>query len=80
MIKESEFPIALQVWFTQHGDSYGKEGFTIFPILLHPRSRGTVRLQSVNPYDPPLIQPNYLADPWDVKVLVEGTPGVPHNT
>ncbi|GBN22385.1 hypothetical protein AVEN_226187-1, partial [Araneus ventricosus] len=40
--------------------------------LLHPKSRGTVRLQSTNPYDPPLIDPNYLDDPSDIEAIVRG--------
>lgn len=33
-----------------------------------PRSRGSVRLRSCDPADPPLIDPAYLTDPYDVKV------------
>ncbi|KAG0727895.1 Glucose dehydrogenase [FAD, quinone] [Chionoecetes opilio] len=51
---------------------YGREGFTIRPILLRPKSRGTIRLQSRDPNDDPLIDPQLLADPDDVKTLVEG--------
>ncbi|GBN82956.1 L-sorbose 1-dehydrogenase, partial [Araneus ventricosus] len=40
--------------------------------LLRPKSRGTVRLQSTNPYDPPLIDPNYLDDPEDIEAIVKG--------
>ncbi|XP_055933901.1 L-sorbose 1-dehydrogenase-like [Argiope bruennichi] len=40
--------------------------------LLHPKSKGTVRLQSTNPYDPPLIDPNYYEDPADVEAIVKG--------
>ncbi|GBN01628.1 Glucose dehydrogenase [FAD, quinone] [Araneus ventricosus] len=40
--------------------------------LLHPKSRGTVRLQSTNPYDPPLIDPNYFDDPADIESIVRG--------
>lgn len=39
---------------------------------LQPRSRGTVRLQSSNPYDSPIIDPNYLADARDADDIVEG--------
>ncbi|KAG8201707.1 hypothetical protein JTE90_012771, partial [Oedothorax gibbosus] len=38
--------------------------------ILHPKSRGTVRLQSNSPYDPPLIDPNYLQDATDLEGLV----------
>lgn len=58
-------------WNAMHDDLPSKEGFSIYPILLHPRSRGTIKLRSNNPEDPPLINPNYLADDADVKILVE---------
>ncbi|KAG8161900.1 hypothetical protein JTE90_008258, partial [Oedothorax gibbosus] len=35
--------------------------------LVHPKSRGTVRLNSKDPYDPPLIDPNYYEDSQDLK-------------
>ncbi|XP_049793897.1 glucose dehydrogenase [FAD, quinone]-like [Schistocerca nitens] len=50
----------------------GQTSWTIFPIGLHPRSRGLVRLRSRNPYDAPLFYPNYFADPRDVRAIVEG--------
>lgn len=59
-------------WNAIHGEPPTTEGLTIFPVLLHPKSKGTVRLRSSNPEDPPLIDPNYLAEDIDVKVLVEG--------
>jgi choline dehydrogenase len=40
-------------------------GFTVNSTFLRPRSRGSVRLRSANPADEPLIDPNYLADPYD---------------
>ncbi|GBN50435.1 Transposable element Tcb1 transposase [Araneus ventricosus] len=39
---------------------------------MQPKSRGVARLRSADPYDPPLIDPNYLADPSDVKDVVQG--------
>ncbi|KAL3274352.1 hypothetical protein HHI36_015750 [Cryptolaemus montrouzieri] len=42
----------------------------ILPILLHPKSRGTVRLANKNPNSKPLINPNYLSHPYDMKVLL----------
>ncbi|XP_062603385.1 alcohol dehydrogenase [acceptor]-like isoform X1 [Saccostrea cucullata] len=41
-------------------------------ILLHPKSRGTIRLQSTDPFDAPLIDPNYLDHPDDMKTLLKG--------
>ncbi|XP_061193408.1 alcohol dehydrogenase [acceptor]-like [Saccostrea echinata] len=40
--------------------------------LLHPKSRGTIRLQSSDPFDPPLIDPNYLDHPDDIRTLLKG--------
>jgi len=62
----------VKTWDAVHGDPPSREGLTIFPVLLHPRSRGTVRLRSADPADPPLINPNYLSEEIDVKILAEG--------
>lgn len=45
--------------------------YTIMYGVTAPRSRGTVRLQSVDPEAMPLIDPNYLSDPYDRDVYVE---------
>jgi choline dehydrogenase len=47
-------------------------GFTILVYKLRPESRGTLRIRSADPYEPPAIQPNYLTDPRDVRTLVDG--------
>ncbi len=47
-------------------------GFTIGVILLQPKSRGRLTLASSDPTVPPRIDPNYLADPEDLRVLVTG--------
>jgi choline dehydrogenase len=47
-------------------------GFTIDTVLLKPRSRGTVRLRSTDPLDPPRIELPGVRDPRDVERLVEG--------
>jgi len=62
----------IQVWQSVHSDPPSREGFTIFPVLLHPRSRGTIRLRSTDRDDPPIIDPRYLTDEVDVKILAEG--------
>ena len=48
------------------------EGFTLIPTILHPRSRGTVKVTTSNPFDHPEVNPNYLSDPQDVKTIVAG--------
>jgi choline dehydrogenase len=48
-----------------------EDGFTILPTLLRPQSRGYLQLKSSNPYEPPLIQPNFLSHEADCKVLID---------
>ncbi|XP_069137635.1 glucose dehydrogenase [FAD, quinone]-like [Argopecten irradians] len=47
---------------------------TIFlsPTLMHPKSTGTIRLKSSDPFDYPVIDPHYLEHPDDVKTLIAG--------
>ncbi|WP_233139518.1 GMC family oxidoreductase [Marivita geojedonensis] len=47
-------------------------GVTLNACHLRPRSRGTVRLKSANPADAPLIDPNYLSDPYDREMSIRG--------
>lgn len=47
-------------------------GVTLNSAYLHPRSRGTVRLQTADPFAAPLIDPNYWADPHDRAMSIEG--------
>ena len=49
-----------------------KPGFSLFPILHHPRSRGEIVLRSANPFEYPIIRPNFFDDPLDVATLVAG--------
>lgn len=49
-----------------------KDVWSVIPVLLRPRSRGIIKLRSKNPYDYPLIYPNYLTDPLDINTLIEG--------
>jgi choline dehydrogenase len=47
-------------------------GYTLATSLMLPRSRGTVRLASAEPGTPPLIDPNYYADPRDLHAFAAG--------
>ena len=47
-------------------------GCTLNSYYLRPKSRGRVQLRSGDPADPPLIDPNYLADPHDLAMSVRG--------
>ena len=47
-------------------------GFTATVWQCHPLSRGTLEITTAEPHVQARIQPNYLADPHDQKVMVEG--------
>ncbi|HEV2546930.1 MAG TPA: choline dehydrogenase [Stellaceae bacterium] len=47
-------------------------GVTLHACCLRPESRGEVRLASADPLAPPLIDPNYLASGYDLKILIAG--------
>lgn len=54
------------------GDLVGKDTFSVLPMILRPKSRGFIKLQSKNPLRYPLLYHNYLTHPDDVKVMREG--------
>jgi choline dehydrogenase len=47
-------------------------GVTLHACCLRPHSRGEIRLASADPLQPPLIDPNYLASAYDLKILIDG--------
>lgn len=49
-----------------------KDVFGVFPMILRPKSRGFIKLQSKNPLRYPLLYHNYLTHPDDVAVMREG--------
>jgi choline dehydrogenase len=49
-----------------------QDGVTLNACLLRPKSRGTVKLRSANPFDKPVIDNNYLADPDDLRMEIAG--------
>ncbi|WP_299627906.1 GMC family oxidoreductase N-terminal domain-containing protein [uncultured Tateyamaria sp.] len=50
----------------------GASGITLNSYTVRPKSRGTVRLRSNDPADMPVVDPNFLAEPDDLKTSVEG--------
>ncbi|XP_062534656.1 glucose dehydrogenase [FAD, quinone]-like [Armigeres subalbatus] len=48
------------------------QSVTILPILLHPNSKGFVKLRDADPQSSPVIQPNYLHDQRDIQTLITG--------
>jgi choline dehydrogenase-like flavoprotein len=64
-------PLGADTWFPGFKPPY-QDGFGIIPALLHPKSRGTVRLRSANPEDSARIHYNFLSDPDDLPKLRQG--------
>jgi choline dehydrogenase len=48
------------------------DGVTLHACCLRPQSRGEVRLASSDPLAAPVMDPNYLAADYDLKILVDG--------
>eukprot|EP01130_Rhizamoeba_saxonica_P002339 TRINITY_DN12163_c0_g1_i1.p1 TRINITY_DN12163_c0_g1~~TRINITY_DN12163_c0_g1_i1.p1 ORF type:complete len:590 (-),score=119.02 TRINITY_DN12163_c0_g1_i1:81-1850(-) len=44
----------------------------ILPTLLHPKSTGKIEIVSTDPFEPPLIDPNYYSSPIDIDIHAEG--------
>jgi choline dehydrogenase-like flavoprotein len=53
------------------GEVDQRSGYKIWAVLLHPKSRGTLRLASADPHEKPVIDPGYLSHPDDLPSLVE---------
>jgi choline dehydrogenase-like flavoprotein len=47
-------------------------GLSCHTCLLRPKSTGEVTLKSSDPFDDPLIDPNFLSHPDDMKVMIAG--------
>ena len=50
----------------------GSSGITLNSYTVRPKSRGTVRLRSADPSLPPVVDPDFLAEPDDLRTSVEG--------
>lgn len=50
----------------------GASGITLNSYALRPKSRGSVSLRSADPSAMPLVDPNFLAEPDDLRIAVEG--------
>jgi choline dehydrogenase len=48
------------------------DGVTLHACCLRPQSRGEIRLASTDPLKAPVIDPNYLAADYDLKILIAG--------
>ena len=63
----------LPAYVIDHGRKRIKgHGITINTCNLRPKSIGSVKLKTINPLDSPAIDPNFLDDPYDWKISMEG--------
>ncbi|XP_047529471.1 glucose dehydrogenase [FAD, quinone]-like [Vanessa atalanta] len=60
------------VWNDYFSKIFDKYTATFLTLLLHPKSKGEVRIQSKNPTVPPLIDPKYLSHKDDLRTIVNG--------
>ena len=60
------------VWEEYYMPIVDRDCWSVMPVTLRPRSRGYIRLNSADPFDQPIINPNYYKDPYDLKVTIEG--------
>ena len=51
---------------------FGVHGYSLFAVLLRPKSRGTVGLASRDPAASPLIDPRFYSEPVDMEVMLRG--------
>ena len=49
-----------------------RPALTVMPTLIYPKSRGTLRLASADPSAAPVIDPGYLTEPDDSRLLLDG--------
>ncbi|XP_061713552.1 oxygen-dependent choline dehydrogenase-like [Cydia pomonella] len=61
-----------KVWDSYFTKLFDKHTATILPIVLHPKSKGKVYINSRDPNIPPLIDPKYFEEKDDIDVLRNG--------
>lgn len=54
------------------GVTKGTSGITLNSYTLRPKSRGSVTLRSADPRALPVVDPNFLAEPDDLRIAVDG--------
>ena len=52
--------------------SLDANGFTSAIVLTHPMSKGSIRLKSSDPFEPPVIDPKYLNENKDIEKMTSG--------
>ena len=64
-------PLFLHMVYPAESYPVPEHGYTIAPGIVRPLSRGTLRLASADPEAAPLLDPNVLAEGYDLEALVD---------
>ncbi|WP_442239018.1 GMC family oxidoreductase [Rhodococcus sp. TAF43] len=56
----------------RQGYPTSENAFCLTPNVTHARSRGTVRLRSIDFRDKPKVDPRYFTDPYDMNIMIQG--------
>lgn len=64
-------PLFLHMVYPAEGYEMPEHGYTIAAGIVAPKSRGTLRLASADPAVQPLVDPNILADEYDLEALCD---------
>lgn len=68
----ASFNIDERVYNRVYRQLENKDGFMVFPMIMRPKSRGRVYLNSSNPLSLPLIDMGYFSDESDLDIIVKG--------
>ncbi|KAG9088141.1 hypothetical protein FRC06_002217, partial [Ceratobasidium sp. 370] len=71
-LKSSNPNLKVELLFSLTGTSSGSDTIAIQAALQHPFSHGRLYINSTDPFDQPVIDPNYLSHDADVLMLREG--------
>ncbi|XP_025191570.1 glucose dehydrogenase [FAD, quinone]-like [Melanaphis sacchari] len=66
------FGLKTEIYNQVYKKTENMDGFTVFPMIMRPKSKGRLWLKDANPFHYPLIDPNYFADERDLDVAVAG--------
>lgn len=62
----------MQLYIAPGDDAASEADFGIYLSIMRPKDRGTITLRSRNPFEHPVIQPNYLACEDDLQTFIDG--------
>jgi len=60
-----------EVWEKVYRPRLLFDTFSLYPVLLRPKSIGYIKLRSSSAYDPPIVDPKYLTHPHDILSMVD---------